>query len=114
VQETLSTPLQSFLTALENEHEPARVAALPDRATRLVNELNAAIDLEVTKRAPKPQPPEPGDPEPKPAKTVKRVRVVDVVKSVRIQDEAQWNVIRDRLDTTVKQELEKGNEVDLL
>jgi hypothetical protein len=45
---------------------------------------------------------------------VKRVRVVDVVKSVRIHDEAQWNVIRDRLDTTVKQELEKGNEVDLL
>ena len=55
--------------------------------------------------------PEPGRPEPKP---VKRVCVPDVVKSVRIQDEAQWNVIRDRLDTTVKQELQKGNEVDLL
>lgn len=114
VQETLSTPLQSFLAALESEREPARVAALPDRATRLVNELEAAIAREVTQRAPKPHPPEPGDPEPKPAKPVKRVRVVDVVKSVRIHDEAQWNVIRDRLDTTVKQELEKGNEVDLL
>ena len=114
LQETLSTPLQSFLTALESEREPARVAALPDRATRLVNELEAAIAREVTQRAPKPPPPEPGGPEPKPAKPVKRVRVVDVVKSVRIHDEAQWNVIRDRLDTTVKQELEKGNEVDLL
>jgi hypothetical protein len=45
---------------------------------------------------------------------VKRVRVVDVVKSVRIHDEAQWNVMRDRLDTTVKKELQQGNEVDLL
>src|SRR6185295_3706543 len=34
VQETLSTPLQSFLTSIENEDEPARVAALPDRANR--------------------------------------------------------------------------------
>jgi hypothetical protein len=114
VQETISTPLQSFLTALEIEIEPARVAALPDRATRLIDELEVAISREVAQRAPKPQPSEPGGPEPKPAKPVKRVRVVDVVKSVRIHDEAQWNVIRDRLDTTVKQELEKGNEVDLL
>ena len=112
VQETLSTPLQIFLTALDSEREPARVAALPDRATRLVNELEGAITREVTQRAPKPQPPEPS--ESKPTKPVKRVRVVDVVKSVRIHDEAQWNVIRDRLDTTVKKELQQGNEVDLL
>ena len=44
---------------------------------------------------------------------MKRVRVADVVKSVRIHDEAQWNVIRDRLDTTVKHGLEKDNEMDL-
>jgi hypothetical protein len=97
---------------VEVETEPARVAALPDRANRLIDELDAAIFHEVEKRSPKPQPPEPG--EPKPAKPVKRVRVVDVVKSVRIHDEAQWNVIRDRLDTTVKKELQQGNEVDLL
>ena len=62
-----------------------------------------------------PQPqlsPEPG--EPKPVKLLKRVRVADVVKAVRIQDEAQWNLIRDRLDTTVRQELQKGDEVVLL
>jgi len=112
VQETLSTPLQAFLASVEVETEPARVAALPDRANRLIDELDAAIFHEVEKRSPKPQPPEPG--EPKPAKPVKRVRVVDVVKSVRIHDEAQWNVIRDRLDTTVKKELQQGNEVDLL
>jgi hypothetical protein len=114
VQETLSTPLQSFLAALESEREPARVAALPDRAARLVNELEAAIAREVTRRTPQPRPPEPGGPEPKPAKPVKRVRVADVVKAVRIQDEGQWNAIRDRLDATVKEELNKGNDVDLL
>ena len=114
VQETLSTPLQAFLASLEIETEPARVAALPDRAHRLIDELDAAISHEVQKRAPEPAPPSPNDPEPKPAKPVKRVRVVDVVKSVRIHDEAQWNVMRDRLDTTVKKELQQGNEVDLL
>ena len=80
----------------------------------MIDELDAAISHEVQKRAPEPAPPSPNDPEPKPAKPVKRVRVVDVVKSVRIHDEAQWNVMRDRLDTTVKKELQQGNEVDLL
>jgi hypothetical protein len=80
----------------------------------LVNELEAAIAREAARRAPKPPLPEPGGPEPKPTKPVKRVRVADVVKAVRIQDEAQWNIIRERLDEPVKQELEKGNEVDLL
>jgi hypothetical protein len=113
VQETLSTPLQSFLAALESEREPARVAALPDRAARLINELQAAIAREIARRTPQPLPPEPGGPESKPAKPVKRVRVADVVKAVRIQDEGQWNAIRDRLDATVKEELNKGNDVDL-
>ena len=63
----------------------------------------------------KPQlPPERGGPEPKPAKPVKRVRVAEVVKTVRIETEEQRDLIRDRLDRTVKQELQRANDVVLL
>ena len=111
VQETLSTPLQSFLTALESESEAARTAALPERATKLVNELDAAITGEVSRRAPKPLPQESG--ERTQVKPVKRVRVVDVVKSVRIESEVQWTSVLGKLDQTVRKELSAGNDVEL-
>ena len=111
-QESLATPLNGFLATLDAETDATRIAVLPDRAARLVSELAAAIAREATARAPKPKPPEPGT-DPKPEKPVKRVRVVEVVKTVRIETEDQWNAIRDRLDQTVKRELQDGNNVEL-
>jgi hypothetical protein len=115
LQETLSTPLQTFLGSIDGEGDPRRIAVLPDRASRLVDELAAAMAREVEQRAPKPLPPEPGSPpakakEPKP---VKRVRVADVVKAVRIESETQWDLVRNSLDEKVRKELAAGNSVEL-
>ena len=47
----MAAPLEAFAGALDAETEPARVAALAARARRLVDELGAAIQGEVEKRA---------------------------------------------------------------
>ena len=109
LQETLAVPLNGFLASLDNETDPVRVAALPERASRLVRELADAIRAEVERRAKK----DGGDKDKPPPKRVTRIRVADVATSVRIQNEAQWNLVRDRLDQTVKRELAGGNEVEI-
>ena len=76
-----------------------------------MNELASAIAREREKQPPKEGAPGPG-PQP-PPKPVKRIRVAEVVKTVRIENEGQWNGIRDRLDQTVRRELSSGNSVEL-
>jgi len=86
IQETLAISLNNFLAGLELETDVARVASLPERATRLVSELK---------------------------KPVKRVRVAELASTVRIENETQWNLVRDKLDQTVRKELAAGNDVEL-
>lgn len=107
VQETLAVPLNTFLAGSDKETDVARVASLPERAARLVSELAAAIRAEQDQRAP-----QPGEGQ-KPRKPLKRVRVVDVASTVRIENEAQWTLVRDKLDQTVRKELAAGNDVEL-
>jgi len=107
VQETLSVPLNTFLAGLDAEKDVTRVASLPERAARLAKELLAAVQAERQRRTPKPKPGEPKKP-------VKQVSVATIASSVRIENEVQWNLVRDKLDAAVKQELQNGNEVELL
>lgn len=107
IQETLAVPLNNFLAGLELETDVARVASLPERAARLVNELALAISAEKDKRTPRPSE---GD---KPKKPVKKVCVAELASTVRIENEAQWNLVRDKLDQTVRKELAAGNDVEL-
>jgi len=107
VQETLAVPLNTFLAGLDNESDVARVASLPERAARLVNELACVIEAEKDKRQPEP----PGGQKQK--KPLKRIRVADVASTVRIENEAQWNLVRVKLDQTVRKELAAGNDVEL-
>lgn len=107
MQETFAVSLNTFLAGLDKETDVARVASLPERAARLVSELTMAIMVEEGKRAP-----QPGERQ-IPKKPVKQVRVAELVKTVRIENEAQWNLVRDRLDQSVRKELAAGNEVEL-
>ena len=107
VQETLSVPLNTFLAGLDAEKDVTRVASLPERGARLAKELLAAVQAEKQRRAPKPKPGEPKKP-------VKQINIATIASSVRIENEAQWNLVRDKLDATVKQELQNGNDVELL
>jgi hypothetical protein len=107
MQETLAVPLNTFLAGLEAESDVVRVASLPERAARLVNEVAYAIKAEREKR----QTELPGDE--KPIKPLKRVRISEIAATVRIENEEQWNLVREKLDQTVRKELAAGNDVEL-
>jgi hypothetical protein len=104
MQETMAAALSAFLAGLEAEFDVARVASLPERASRFVNEVAYRIKAESEKRQGKPQGGE---------KPLKRVRLAEIASTVRIENEAQWNLVRDKLDKTVRKELAAGNDVEL-
>lgn len=104
----MAAPLDSFVAALDSETDPARVAALPARARRLVDELGAAIRREVAKRAPKP----PGESQPPPPRETRHVRFSDVATVRRVRTEAEWDALAKKLDERVRALL-KEFEVEL-
>lgn len=106
----MAAPLDAFVAALDIETEPARVAALPARARRLVTELAAAIRKEVEKRAPKP-PSGPGAP-PQPPRETRRLRFSDVATVRRVRTEAEWEALSKKLDERVRSLL-KDFEVEI-
>src|SRR5207253_888740 len=104
----MAAPLDAFVEALDAETDPARVAALPDRARRLVDELGTAIRREVERRAPKPKT---GEPQSPPRET-RRVRFSDVAMVRRIRTEPEWDALLKKLDERVRALL-KDFEVEL-
>jgi hypothetical protein len=105
----MAAPLDAFFAALDSETDAARVAALPARARRLVDELGAALRREVQKRAPKP---EGGGPQPPPPRETRHVRFSDVATVRRIRTEAEWEALAKKLDERVRALL-KEFEVEL-
>ncbi|MFQ5791754.1 MAG: hypothetical protein ACE5JI_14875, partial [Acidobacteriota bacterium] len=106
LEKALTAPLTGFLTTIEGELDPTRVAALSDRAATLLTALGQRIRQEVLTQQGKREPPLPGRP-------VQRVRLTDVTIPGRIRTEAEWNQVRDQLDTHVRKLLAEGNEVEL-
>lgn len=96
----LAAPLEAFVTALDIETEPIRVAALPSRAQRLVDELGTRLRKEVEKRAPKP--PEGAEQPPKAPRETRRVRFSDVATVRRVRTEAEWEELQKKLDERVR------------
>lgn len=94
----LAAPLNTFLAALDSETDPVRVAALPERARRLVDELGAAIQHEVQNRAPTPA----GGLQPPPARVIRHVRLSDVATVRRIRNESDWETLLKKLDERVR------------
>lgn len=116
LQEPLAAPLNGFIKSLDNETAIARVAALTERAARLARELGDAIHREREKVVPPTETsgdPQPDTPPVQSSKPVKQIRVAEVASFMRIRNEDQWNLIRNRLDETVKRELTNGNEIEI-
>ena len=106
----MAAPLDTFLAAVDTETDPARVAALPARARRLVDEMWIAIRREVEERTPKPitsdaQPP-------LPSRQTRHVRFSDVATVRRVRTEAEWDALLKKLDERVRPLL-KEFEVEL-
>jgi hypothetical protein len=95
----LAASLETFLAGVDGEKEPARVAALPVRARRLVDELGRATEAEVRKRASPTGKPEP----PVPVREARRVRFTDLLTIRRIRTEAEWDQMRSDLETKLDQ-----------
>jgi hypothetical protein len=96
----MTAPLDAFLLALGTETEPVRVAALPLRARRLVDELGAALCKEVEKRRPKPSV-SAGEPS-KPVRETRRLRFSDVATVRRVRTDVEWEELRKKLDERVR------------
>jgi hypothetical protein len=96
----MAAPLDAFMATLDAETDPARVAALPTRARRLVDELGAAIRREVQKRALKP--PTGASQPPPPPRETRHVRFSDVATVRRIRTEAEWEALVKKLDERVR------------
>ena len=107
MEDELAFPLNTFVKGLDKETDAARVASLPERAAELVRRMGTAIWTESERREAKM---DEGQQQKKP---VKRVRVAEIATKVRIENVAQWNLVRDKLDQTVREELAAGNEVEL-
>ncbi len=96
----ITASLHAFTSALDAETDPARVAALPTRARRLVEELAVAIRREVERRSPKPATSE-TQPPPPPRET-RRVCFSDVATIRRVRTEPEWDTILKKLDERVR------------
>lgn len=101
----MAAPLSAFVAALDAETHPARVAALPARAHRLVDELGTAIQREVQKRAPEStigesQPPPP-------LRETRHVRISDITTVRRVRTKPEWDALLKRLDERVLALLEE-------
>lgn len=96
--QTLAAPLDEFVAGLDVETEPARVAALPQRARKLVGTLGEAIRKEIEKRTPPPE-----GAKPKPARGVRTLRLSDVATLRRVRTEAEWEEILKKLDERVRE-----------
>jgi len=96
----MTAPFDVFVAALDTETEPVRVAALPSRARRLVDELGAALRRELEKRAPKPK--EGAGEPPKPVREMRRVRFSDVATVRRVRTEAEWEELQKKFDERVR------------
>lgn len=95
---TLTGPLDDFVEALDSETEPSRVAALPQRARKIVGALGEAIRKEIEKRTSTLP-----DIKPKPAREVRTVRLSDITTLRRVRTEAEWEQILKRLDQRVRE-----------
>ncbi len=98
----MAAPLEILLGVLDVEKEPARVAALPERARNLVRDLGEAIRAEAEKRAAQATAAPPGPP-----REVRRVRIADVVIVRRVRTVPEWEEVARRLDERVQKVLEE-------
>lgn len=105
--ETLIGPLDQFVAGLDEETEPARVAALPQRARKLVGTLGEAILKELEKRTPPPP-----DEKSKPPRAVRTIRLSDVATLRLVRTEAEWEEILKKLDERVR-ELLRSHDVEI-
>jgi hypothetical protein len=94
----LGAPLEEFLAALEQEIEPARVAALPARAQGLLSQLGEALRKEVEKRDRAVEAAE----RPSPVREVRAVRFSDVTTVRRVRTLDEWDNIQRKLDERVR------------
>jgi hypothetical protein len=108
--EELAHPLDALLAGLDRDTDPARVAALPERARRLVYELGTAVQREVAKHVPQPNA---GEPQPPPPRELQRLRFSDVTMVRRIRTEPEWEAVITKLDEQVRNLLKNNVEVEL-
>ncbi len=94
-----------LIDSFSSEKEPVRISSQAERLSRLL-EQGQCIVQQVERSV--------QEKDKVPGKSVRKIKLGEVFSSKRIQTEAQWDQIRDRLDEEVRRELAEGNEVEFL
>ena len=113
----LSVPLAQLRDTLDSETQPARVAALPERARDLVRQLGQRIAGEVAKKhqaeqkkagtaAGKTRPPVP-------PRQLRLLRASAVATVTRLTSVADWEAFNKKLDQRVRELLAQGFDVEI-
>lgn len=95
----MAAPLETFIAGLDGERDPVRLAALPDRARRLVIELGNAIRRETDKQVKEPtsaRSPAQG------SRAIRRVRFSDIATVRQVRNEEEWKEVLKKLDDRVR------------
>ena len=116
LQTGMADPVVSLRDGLDVVVLPAQVAALTDRAAQAIRQLGQRITAEVRKKADaeaEVKAKEEGKKvETKPVRQSRPVRVGEVATVTRVSNEAEWDILRDKLDKRVRQLL-KDFDVEL-
>lgn len=94
-----------LIESFNNEKEPVRISSQAERLSHFLEQGHHIVQ-QVEKGE--------QNKDKIPGKSIKKIKLGEVFTSKRIQTEAQWNQIRDRLDEEVRHELAEGNEVEFL
>lgn len=98
----LIEPLQKFVIDLDKENQVEILVNANSRIDYLQRQIAKLVDEAWNKKQKSEQ---------KPAKAVETIQLSEILKITTIQNLDQWEEIRERLDQTVHQALEKGHEV---
>lgn len=117
-EDELAEPLIALRDSLDGTTLPAQVAALPNRASQCVRQLNVRlIQLQPAKTTyPKPGGTDTaaeGRDEQPPLRQVQRVRASDVTSVPIVRNTGEWEALKDKLDQRVRSWLDQGYDVEL-
>jgi hypothetical protein len=103
----MAAPLVTVRDGLDAVTLPSQVAALPDRVSQAIRQLGQRMANEVREKAEAEAKRAGKEVETKRVRQTRPVRASDVATVTRVSTEAEWDVLRDKLDKRVRQLLKE-------
>jgi len=106
LEEDLSTPLRMLRDSLDGVTSPGKAAALSQQAEAAIRNLGERIIAEISKKKEVPT----TEREPHPTQ---RLRFNEITAVTRVSNEQEWDVLKEKMDSRVRELLKQGYDVEL-